>query len=305
MRIAAVVVNWNGGDENLACIRSLLDEGLAPEWIYFVDNGSVDGSLERVREEHPDLTFILNDENLGYGDGNNIAVDAALDRGADLFLLVNNDAVLGTGCVARLLESLERDPQLGVVGPRVLYTERPDVVWAAGGKLTFRQNLSTLIGHGEKDGPRFRETRTVDYVIGAVMLVRREVFERIGLLDGTFFAYHEDLDFCLRASYEGFGVACIGEAAAQHAAGHSTGGGYNARRKYMVGVNTVWFLRRHGTPSRWARFFLFDVLSLPLVWAVGLFRGRAGAVVAKGRGILDGCRGIRVTSATVERPNGW
>jgi GT2 family glycosyltransferase len=181
----------------------------------------------------------------------------------------------------------------------VLYKERPDVVWAAGGRLTFRQNLSTLIGHRERDAPRFRETRPVDYVIGAVMLVKREVFDAIGLLDGSFFAYHEDLDFCVRASYEGFGVACVGEAAAHHAAGHSTGGGYSTRRKYMIGVNTVWFLRRHGTPSRWARFLLFDVLSLPFVFLVGLFRGRGRAVLAKGRGILDGVRGIRVTEASV------
>ncbi len=297
--VAAVVVNWNGGDENLACIGSLLAEGIEPTWIYFVDNASRDGSLERVRELHPDLVFLVNDTNRGYGDGNNQAIDVALARGADFVMLVNNDAVLDPSCVARLLVAFERDPRLGIVGPRVLYKERPDVVWAAGGKLTFRQNLSTLVGHGAKDGPTFRRTFAVDYVIGAVMLVRREVFETIGLLDGAFFAYHEDLDFCVRASYEGFGVACVGEAAAHHAAGYSTGGGYNVLRKYMVGVNTVWFLRRHGTPSRWLRFLVFDVLSLPFVWCAGLFRGRARAVVAKGRGILDGLRGRRVTEATV------
>jgi hypothetical protein len=301
-RVAAIVVNWNGGDENLAAIRSLLDEGISEERLFFVDNASVDGSLERVKQTYPGVQVIENDRNLGYGDANNQAIDVALGRGAAACLLMNNDATLDRGCLAILCAALERDPHLGIVGPRVLYKEQAGIVWAAGGYLTFRQNLSTLIGHGQPDGERFRRTFPVDYVIGAVMLVRREVFETSGLLDGTFFAYHEDLDFCVRAAYDGFGVACVGEASAHHAAGHSTGGGYSVRRKYMIGVNTIWFLRRHGTPSRWLRFFVFDVLSLPAVWLVGLFRGRAEAVVAKARGLRDGWLGKRVTADTVRVP---
>ncbi len=299
LRIAAVVVNWNGGPENLECLRSLVREGIAPEWIYFVDNASVDGSREAVQAEFGSIQYVLNNENLGYGDGNNQGIDLALERGAEACLLVNNDAELVEGCLALLTDALAADTNLAIVGPRVLYKERPGMVWAAGGELTFRQNLSTLIGHRQSDGPQYQKTVAVDYVIGAVMLVRREVFERIGLLDGTFFAYHEDLDFCVRASYEGFGIACIGEASALHKAGHSTGGGYGARRKYMIGVNSIWFLRRHGTPTRWLRFLCFDVLTLPVVFFVGLFRGRSRAVLAKAAGIADGLRGKRVTSDSV------
>ena len=303
LRIAAIVVNWNGGSENVECLRSLVREGIEPEWIYFVDNASTDGSLEAVRAEFPSVRVVVNDENLGYGDGNNQGIDLALQRGAEACLLVNNDAELVEGCLDLLRAAILADPKLAIVGPRVLYKDLPEMVWAAGGNLTFRQNLSTLIGHRRLDGPMYRKTAPVDYVIGAVMLVRREVFERIGLLDGTFFAYHEDLDFCVRASYEGFGIACVGEASAFHKAGHSTGGGYSARRKYMIGVNSIWFLRRHGTPTRWMRFILFDVVTLPLVWLIGLFRGRSGAVLAKAAGILDGLRGRRVTSASVNERN--
>ena len=298
-RVAAIVVNWNGGDENLECLRSLVREGIEEEWIYFVDNDSIDGSREAVEAEFPNAVHIRNHENLGYGDANNQGIDLALQRGADVCLLVNNDAELIEGCLHGLLTALVADPNLAIVGPRVLYKTRPDLIWAAGGMLTFRQNLSTLIGHRRPDHEGLRKTIPVDYVIGAVMLVRKEVFEKIGLLDGSFFAYHEDLGFCVRASYEGFGVACVGEVAAYHHAGHSTGGGYSARRKYMIGVNSIWFLRRHGTPTRWARFILYDVLTLPLVWAAGLFRGRGAAVLSKAAGIRDGLRGIRVTAASV------
>jgi len=303
--VAAIVVNWNGGHENLACLRSLVDEGLEPDWIVLVDNASTDGSLEEVRARFPAVRVLENERNLGYGHGNNLAIEAALERGAAACLLVNNDAELEPGCLARLADELAADPRTGVVGPRVLYRDAPDRVWAAGGRLDFHQNLSTLLGHGEPDGPRWRETFDVDYVVGCVMLVRREVFLRAGLLDGAFFAYHEDVDFCVRARDAGFAVRTVGGACALHAASHSTGGGYSRRRKYMIGVNTVWFLRRHGSTRRWLSFVAYDVLSLPAVWLVGLFRGRALGVVAKALGILDGLRGRRVTAETVRPGSHW
>ena len=189
---------------------------------------------------------------------------------------------------------------MGIVGPRIAYRADPGKLWAAGGILTFRQNLSTMIGHGKPDGPEYALTRDVDYVPGCAMLVRRSVFERIGLYQGDYFAYHEDLEFCVLAGEAGFGVRVVGEALALHDAHSATGGGYNARRKYMMGVNTVWFLRRHGTPWRWLSFWIFDVLSLPFVWFVRTWRGEGGAVLAKARGTWDGLRGKRVTPAAAE-----
>ena len=131
-------------------------------------------------------------------------------------------------------------------------------------------------------------------------VLRRAVFDAVGLLDGDFFAYHEDVDFCLKAEQAGFGVACVGEAVGLHVAHASTGGGYNPRRKYMMGVNAIWFLRRHGTPERWLRFVVFDILSLPPLLVVGCLSGRGRAVMAKAKGILDGLRGRRVTAELIE-----
>ena len=273
MRVFAVVVNWNGGEDNLACVRSLLDQGLAPAQVVFVDNASRDGSTEAVEAAFPGLTVLRNARNLGYGHGNNRGIEAAL----------------------------EARPEVGIVGPRVLYRDEPSMVWAAGGWLTFRHNLTTLRGHREPDGPEWQTSLDVDFVPGAAMLVRRAVFERAGLLDGEYFAYHEDADFCLAASEAGFGVACIGAVSALHRTHAATGGGYNPRRKYMLGVTAVWFLRRHGTPVRWLRFVLFDVLSLLPLLLLEACRGRARAVLAKARGMYDGLRGRRVTAETVER----
>ncbi len=290
----AVVLNWNGGGQNLACVRSLLAQGLAPGRIVFVDNASTDGSLERVATEFPGLVVLRNDANLGYGDGTNRGIEHALARGAERVLLVNNDVTFPSGTLAGLEAALGDGG--GIVGPRVLFLHPPELVWAAGGMLTFRTNLSSLLGHKQPDGPAFRVTRAVDYVPGCAMLVARAVFERTGLLEGHYFAYHEDLEFCWKAKRAGFPVRVIGALAVHHDAHSSTGGGYNPLRKYMMAVNTVHFLRRHGTPGRWLSFWLHDVLSLPFVFVYRALRGEGRAVLAKARGTFDGLRGRQVTA---------
>ena len=298
--VFAVVVNWNGGDHNQACVANLLAEGLAPGQIVFVDNASSDGSVERVVAEFEGVVVIREERNTGFGEGANRGIALALERGARAVVLVNNDVVFEPGTLAALATELERNPKVGIVGPRVLLARQREVVWAAGGSLDHRQNLSTLIGHRAPDGPRYRERRTVDYVAGCAMAVRREVFERIGLLDAAHFAYHEDLDFCISAGRAGFEVVCLGEFAALHDAHHSTGGGYNPRRKYMMGVNSVWFLRKHGNRMAWARFALFDVLSLPPLLVFEALRGRARGVLAKALGTWHGLRGRRVDAEILE-----
>lgn len=300
LRVAAVVVNWNGGARNLCCVRSLLAQGLDESDIAFVDNGSRDGSAQATLDAHPRLHAIRNASNLGYGAGTNQGIAWALARGCEAVYLVNNDLEAPAGTLRRLCEELASDERLGIVGPRVLYRHDPHLVWAAGAQLTWRANLSTLLGHGEADGARWQVTRDVDYVPGCALLARRAVFERIGLLEADYFAYHEDLEFCVLARRAGFGVRVVGEAHALHDAGGSTGGGYNPRRKYMMGVNTVWFLRRHGTPPRWLSFALFDVLPLPLLWLAGLFNGRSRAVLAKALGTWHGLRGRKIDPALLE-----
>jgi hypothetical protein len=290
----AVVVNWNGGEKNLACLRSMLAQGLASERVVFVDNGSTDGSPERVQAAFPGLALVQNATNLGYGHGTNRGIEHALARGAERVFLVNNDVTLPPGTLAGLERALAAGA--GIVGPRVLLADPPDRIWSAGGVLTFRTNLSTLLGHGEPDGPAFRVTREVDYVPGCAMLVARAVFERIGLLEGDYFAYHEDVEFCWKAKRAGFPVRVVGELAAHHDAHASTGGGYNKLRKYMMAVNTVHFLRRHGTLGRWLSFWVFEVASLPFVWLYRALRGEGAAVLAKARGTWDGLRGRQVTA---------
>ena len=304
-RIAAVVVNWNGGEDNLRCLESLAVQVPAIEWTLFVDNASDDGSPELVDARFPDVELIRSRHNEGYGGGNNRGIARALELGCELCLIVNNDVVLPAGTVAGLLEELRLHPEVGIVGPRVLLASDPSRIWAAGGLITWRQNLTTLRGHLSPDDNRWRRTAPVDYVTGCCMLVRRSVFEAVGSFDAAYFAYTEDVDFAIRARKAGFFSRCVGSVAALHAPSSATGGGYNPRRKYMMGVNSVWFMRRYARWQDWCKFVVFDVLSLPFAWLAGVFRGRGKAVLAKAWGIVDGLRGRRITAEVVRSGSGW
>lgn len=303
--IYAVIANWNGGADNLECIASLLGAGFAPERIIFVDNGSQDGSREAVAQAYPTLLRIENPENRGFGEASNQGARAALERGAQAVFFVNNDLVVQPGTVEGLCQCIGAHPKRGIVGPRVLYKDDSRKVWCAGGMLTWRQNLSTLLGHQQWDGPQWRQARAVDYVPGCALLVRREVLTTVGSFDAEYFAYMEDVDLCLRARRAGWEVFLAGELAVLHGTSQATGGGYNPRRKWMMGVNSIWFLRRHANAGQWLRFWVFDVLSLPFLLLAALFQGRAKAVLAKALGIWDGLRGRRVSAAAIQSGSGW
>ncbi len=295
--VAAVVLNWNGGSINRTCLDTLLASGYPNLKIFFVDNGSTDGSAEDIRERYPGIELLFLDKNYGFTGGNNQGIRRALDLGAEHLLILNNDVRVTKGFLEPLVEILRRRP--GIVGPKIL--DPSGRIWCAGGMICFHQNLTRLRGFGRPDNSRFNKTESVDYMPACSLLISREVFETIGMLDEEYFCYLEDVAFCARAREAGFTVSYCPDSKVRHHFSHSTGGGYTPARKYMNGLNSVRFLRRHGTLKSWIAFWLFDVAALPPVLLVRLFQGKAKGVLAKGRGILDGLKGARVTPDVLER----
>ncbi|MGQ0553783.1 MAG: glycosyltransferase family 2 protein [Planctomycetota bacterium] len=324
----AVVLNWNGGEETLDCLRALVRAEHPAPLPLLADNGSLDGSVERALAEFPGLEVLRFGQNLGYAAGNNRAIAHAFESlGADWVCLLNSDLVVAPDTFARMLRAVDvvegaatqpstatplgadtrpgdagegavRIP-VGVVGPCLLYRDRPDVVWACGGRIGGQLNVTQLIGHG---GPRRADApRPVDYVPGTCLMLSRLAWERTGPLDESFFCYLEDADWCLRVRQAGLAVIVAPEATAWHGLSTSTGGGYTAGRKYMTAVNSVHFLRKHGGAAGWTALFVFDLLLWPLAWARALLAGRAGSAVAKLRGVIDGLRGLRVTADVAAR----
>ena len=299
--VVAVVLNWNGGEMNLRCLEHLFAAGWPSLRVVFVDNGSTDGSGEAVRARWPGVEYLGLDRNHGFTGGNNRGIHRALEMGAEMVLLLNNDVQVDPGFLPPLVEAL-REEGPGIAGPKML--EPSGKLWSAGGRLAFHQNLTRLRGFGRADNGRYDRRERVDYIPACCLLVSREVFERVGLLDEDYFCYVEDVEFCMRARRAAFPVIYCPRSRVVHHFSHSTGGGYTPARKYMNALNSVRFLRTHGSLKSWIAFWIFDVAAWPLLLVLRLLQGRARGALAKGRGIVDGLAGRRVDPERVARYRG-
>lgn len=209
-----IILSWNVRDLLRACLHSLplADPNIE---VIVVDAASADGTPSMVRAYFPSVTLIASNENLGYTRGNNLGLRAA--HGRYLFVLnPDTEIVEGAQALARMLDYMNTHPQVGVLGPQVRYP--------AGAIQSTRRRFPTLAtGFFESTwlqpfAPRpllncyyVRDvpddvTAEVDWVVGAALLVRREVYEQVGGLDEGFFMYSEELDWCRRLKAAGWRV---------------------------------------------------------------------------------------------------
>ena len=249
MNLLAVVLNWNGGDDTLAALESL--DGVAT---ICVDNGSADGSPERVAARFPAVELIRTGENLGFSGGNNVGIRRALERGADWVLLLNNDAVADAGLPAALARAAEARPDAGVLACKVYFAEPRDVLMYAGGRVNLRLGYwGRQEGFGERDDGRFDALRDVDRATGAAMAVSRPALERAGLLDEALFAYAEDADWCIRIRKAGYAVVFVPDAKVWHVGSASTGGLASPTSLYYETRNMIVVAERHRRLPRGVR----------------------------------------------------
>lgn len=217
-RTAAVIPNWNGSGRLERCLASLQAQRGAAAEVVVVDNASSDGSAEAA--ERAGARVLRLPENRGFA--------AAVNRGvaesdSEFVAVINNDAELDADWLARLEAALDRHPECGMVTGRTLMRSHPDRLDGVGDALSLGFAAARL-GYGHADGPAYRQERPVLAVSGAASLFRREIFRRAGGFEEAFFAYLEDVEFCLRAQLAGFQARYIPEAVAQHEGSASTVG---------------------------------------------------------------------------------
>jgi GT2 family glycosyltransferase len=217
-RVLAIVLNWNGLDDTLECLESLRQSDYPDFGAIVVDNGSEDGSCPAIREHFPEVHVIENGHNLGFVRGNNIGLTAALERGAELLLVLNNDTVLEPDCVTEMVRAMESDEIIGIVGPLMQRTLRPDLV-DMGGVFDFW--TGTVILHQFVSGREGDGVQPIGYVWGCGLMTRAEVLRSVGFFDERYIAYYEDADFCMRAGALGYRTVVATRAWMVHKVGRS------------------------------------------------------------------------------------
>ena len=301
-KVCVVLLNWNGRDDTLACLDSLKLSDYPHLEIVVVDQGSQDGLGEVIRQRHPGVNLITNEENLGFTGGNNQGIRYGLENGADYIFLLNNDTVVDKQCISELVRVAGNNPAVAAVGPKIYLYHEPDRIWSVGGSVDFSENVGQMRGYGRIDRGQFDELAEVDFISGCAVMVPREVVEVVGLLSEEFYpAYYEDTDWGMRIRSAGYVNLVVPSARIWHKASASTGGDYNPTSKYLLGHHAVVFMRKYARWYQWVKWFIFAVLSLPFLYAVRAFQGQGKSVWAKALGIWDGLRGVRVTAETFQR----
>ena len=291
--VVAIVVNWRLAEATLHCLADLRACGVPGLEVAVIDNGSDDGSVERLRAGAPHATLIALPENSGYCAAVNRGLRHARERGARPALLLNNDLRLAPGFLPPLVEVLDNDPSVAGVMPTVL---GPDGrVWSCGGDLRFGPNLVALRHQGAAPPPRTLGPQLVGFLPGACALYRLADLAAVGDLDEAYWMYMEDADLGLRLRRMGRKLLWIPWVHAVHVPGSSSGGARSPLRKFLMGANEIRLLRAHGTARLWLAFLLCDLLAAPLALLGGAPRGG----VAKLRGILAGIRGRRLDAAVL------
>lgn len=222
--ISIVILNWNQYDDTAECLRSLRHVHHPPFEIYLVDNGSIDGSPEKLVAEFPEVRIVRNTENLGYAEGNNVGIRKALESGANFILLLNNDTVVHAEFLAELMKVADREPTAGILGAKVVYYDRPDLLWALGGNLLQPFARIRMLGRDRPVADVGSSVGEFDHVPGATMFVRSEVFRRQGLLDRNYFLNWEDAEFCIRAKKAGWRVLGVPNSVVLHKVSRATAG---------------------------------------------------------------------------------
>lgn len=213
--------------------------------LYVVDNKSPDRSLALSRELAEKVgfqtVFIENDDNYGVAKGNNIGIEAALADGCDMVLLSNNDIVLEPATIETLLDDM-RQEGWDMAVPKI-WSHGTDLFWYCGGHITWLCN--THDGMGEQDRGQFDQKRMVGYAPTCFMLVRKEVFERVGMMDEHYFVYVDDVDFVHRALKAGCVLGYTPRSRMWHKESVCTKSESSDFARYYMSRNWVYFNLKH------------------------------------------------------------
>jgi hypothetical protein len=250
--VAIIVLTWNQREVTVDCLASLrqLDYPTDRLHVVLVDNGSADGTADAVRAAYPEVTMLVNADNLGFAEGNNVGLRYALTTDAAYAMLLNNDTAVDSMMLQHLVRVAESDPWIGMVGPKILYYDQPDVIWCVGGEIDWRTGSTRRLAAEEPDeAPGAAEQTDIDFASGCAILVRRAVLEHVGLLDPRFFIYYEETDWCYRTRAGGWRIVYVPMARVWHKVSALMGTASPATDYYM-NRNVFLFIQKNGHGQR-------------------------------------------------------
>ena len=241
-KISVILVNYNGKEYNDKCIASILDSTISEQiQVVVVDNASTDDSLSMLYknwESHEQVTILTLDKNYGFSKANNEGIRIAMEQGMEYFLLLNNDTEIKPDTIEHMLSCQQE--KKAIVVPKVLYADKRDTIWCAGGNFSPIVRKAIQRGLNQIDKGQFDVSGECQFANGCVLLLSKEIINKIGFLDERFFLYYEDTEYSMRATEKGIKIWYCAEADVYNKVNGSTKGNAKPPNSYYISRN--WLL---------------------------------------------------------------
>lgn len=252
MKIAVVILNWNGKKLLEQFLPSVVTHSKGAN-VYVADNASTDDSVTFLKNNFPSVTIIQNSENGGYAKGYN---EALKNIEADIFCLLNSDIEVTQNWLAPILDTFKNQENTAIIQPKILdYKNKAyfEYAGAAGGfidKFGYPYCRGRIFNTVEKDKGQYNDEQTIFWASGACLFIRKNVFDKLGGFDESFFAHMEEIDLCWRAFNLGYKTQYVGHSTVYHVGG-ATLQNTNPKKTYLNFRNSLFTLVKnaHGNLS--------------------------------------------------------
>ena len=263
MKVAIIIINFNGEKDTLQCLRSLEALSFPKENLLtiIVDNGSKKKfELPKAKLDIGELVALNTGENLGFAGGNNFGIEYAIKNGADYIMLLNNDTYVEKNLVKELVVAFQNEKNVGIVAPKIYFAKGFEfhknnyknedlgkVFWYAGGIMDWKNVIGRHRGVDEVDSGQYEKIEDTDFATGCCFFTSVEVLQAVGVLDEKLFLYYEENDLCQRVRQHGYRIIYAPKATLWHKNAQSTGGSGSALQDYFITRNRLWFGMRYAS----------------------------------------------------------
>src|SRR6218665_1909533 len=247
--IGLVTVLYNSDDVLDAFFKSLSEQSFADYHLYMIDNSVSESSTQLIKEltdkyAIKNYDHIKNENNEGVAKGNNQGIEKALKDGSEYVLLLNNDIEFDQKNLLGGLYTHANQNEEKIIIPKIFYSGT-NKIWMAGGTMLESRGCGIHIGDGVEDGGQYDKQAYFTYAPTCFMLIRKDVFEKTGVMDEKYFVYYDDTDFVYRALKKGFKILYLPEFVIQHRVAYSTGGGESLFSIYYWNRNRMYFILKN------------------------------------------------------------
>jgi len=295
-KVSIIILNWNGWEDTIECLESLYKITYPNYEVIVVDNGSTNDSLKQIKKviNKNNTRIIENKENLGFAEGNNVAMREVMKVGKSKYvLLLNNDTVVDKEFLSELVKTGESDEKVGIVGSILYYYDEPDKIWRSGGKMNWLTGKPNHIFRDYKDKEKISIESKVEHVVGCSFLIKLDILKKIGLLDKLYFCYFEETDLCIKANKLDYRVYLNTKSKVWHKVSKSSTKEF---QEYYFSRNKVIFMMRYSKLPNLIFFILYKIIIqnilAPFYFSLKLKNIKKGLLVSKSfiKGSIDGLR---------------